>query len=60
MGGPQDTPHLYLQIVGKIRLTLMPLLNHWWRVMLYVSAPGPARLSGERLPGRCQTGELAC
>lgn len=34
------TLHLYLQIVGKIRLTLHPKLNHWWHVTLYVSARG--------------------
>ncbi|WP_370627187.1 DUF5996 family protein [Pontibacter sp. HSC-14F20] len=36
----KDTLHLYLQIVGKIRLTLMPPLNHWWHVTLYVNARG--------------------
>jgi hypothetical protein len=34
------TLHLYLQIVGKIRLTLHPKLNHWWHVTLYPSARG--------------------
>ena len=32
----KNTLHLYLQIVGKIRLTLFPRLNHWWHVPLYV------------------------
>jgi len=36
----KDTLHLWLQIVGKIRLTLQPRLNHWWHVPLYVSARG--------------------
>jgi hypothetical protein len=36
----RDTLHLYLQIVGKIRLALSPPLNHWWHVTLYVSPRG--------------------
>jgi Family of unknown function (DUF5996) len=35
-----QTLHLWTQIVGKIRLTLEPLVNHWWNVALYVSARG--------------------
>src|SRR5215510_6693854 len=38
--GTRPTLHLYLQIVGKIRLALFPRLNHWWHVPLYVSACG--------------------
>ena len=34
------TLHLWTQIVGKIRLTQMPWLNHSWHVALYVSANG--------------------
>jgi hypothetical protein len=34
------TLHLWTQIVGKIRLGLAPLQNHWWNVALYVSARG--------------------
>jgi hypothetical protein len=34
------TLHLYCQIIGKIRLTLMPPQNHWWHVPLYVSSRG--------------------
>jgi hypothetical protein len=34
------TLHMWTQIVGKIRLALMPRLNHWWQVPLYVSAHG--------------------
>jgi hypothetical protein len=34
------TLHLWTQIVGKIRLKLTPLVNHWWNVTLYVSARG--------------------
>jgi hypothetical protein len=34
------TLHMWTQIVGKIRLELTPLLNHWWNVPLYVSPRG--------------------
>ncbi|MEM6845640.1 MAG: DUF5996 family protein [Bacteroidota bacterium] len=34
------TLHLYLQIVGKIRLKLTPRKNHWWYITLYVSSKG--------------------
>ena len=36
----KDTLHLYLQIVGKIRLGMHPRINHWWHVSLYVSPRG--------------------
>jgi hypothetical protein len=35
-----DTLHLYTQIVGKTRLALTPIQNHWWNVPLYVTARG--------------------
>ena len=35
-----DTLHMWTQIVGKVRLGLMPMINHWWQVPLYVSARG--------------------
>ncbi|HEV3513054.1 MAG TPA: DUF5996 family protein [Candidatus Sulfotelmatobacter sp.] len=35
-----QTVHMWTQIVGKIRLELTPLLNHWWNVPLYVSPHG--------------------
>ena len=35
-----DTLHLWTQIVGKIRHTLSPLLNHCWSDTLYVTARG--------------------
>ena len=34
------TLHMWTQIVGKIRLTLSPMLNHWWQVPLYVTSRG--------------------
>ena len=35
-----ETVHLWTQIVGKVRLTLTPWLNHSWHVPLYVTARG--------------------
>src|SRR5258708_18961883 len=34
------TLHLWSQIIGKIRMTLSPSLNHWWHVTLYVNSHG--------------------
>jgi hypothetical protein len=36
----KETIHRYVQIVGKVRMTLVPFRNHWWHVTLYVSARG--------------------
>ena len=38
--GTLATLHMWTQIVGKIRLELTPLVNHWWNVPLYVTARG--------------------
>jgi hypothetical protein len=34
------TLHMWTQIVGKIRLALVPNLNHWWHSTLYVTPRG--------------------
>ena len=34
------TLHMWTEIVGKIRLALAPMVNHWWQVPLYVSTRG--------------------
>ena len=36
----RDTLHMWTQVVGKVRLELTPLVNHWWEVPLYISARG--------------------
>ena len=36
----RETLNMWAQIVGKIRMVHMPLLNHWWQVTLYVSPRG--------------------
>jgi hypothetical protein len=34
------TLHMWTQIVGKVRLALSPLINHWWEVAWYVNSRG--------------------
>ena len=34
------TLQLWTQVVGKIRLALAPMINHWWQVTLYVTCRG--------------------
>jgi hypothetical protein len=36
----RDTLHMWTQIVGKIRLTHSPMVNHWWQVTYYVTPRG--------------------
>jgi len=49
------TLHMWTQIVGKVRLALTPLVNHWWNVPLYVTARG---LSTSAMPYEGRTLEL--
>jgi hypothetical protein len=34
------TLHMWMQIVGKVRLELTPHVNHWWQVPFYLTARG--------------------
>jgi Family of unknown function (DUF5996) len=34
------TLHLYMQIVGKIRMALVPKMNQWWNVPFYLTTRG--------------------
>ena len=43
----RTTLHMWTQIVGKIRMRLTPLVNHYWNVPLYVTASG---LTTSRIP----------
>ena len=36
----KNTLHLWMQIVGKVRMASTSPRNHWWHVTLYVSARG--------------------
>src|SRR5437868_4567315 len=38
----QSTLHRWTQIVGKTRLALAPMQNHWWQVVLYLTSRGLA------------------
>src|SRR5947209_6051591 len=49
------TLHMWTQIVGKIRLGLTPLENHWWNTALYLSTRG---LTTSPIPYRGQTFEI--
>ena len=51
----KDTLHLFIQILGKIRLALMPRKNHWWHATLYVTTRG---ISTEAMPYQERTLEL--
>jgi Family of unknown function (DUF5996) len=35
-----NTLHLWTQIVGKVKLALSPRVNHWWGIVLTVTARG--------------------
>jgi hypothetical protein len=36
----RDTLHMWLQIVGKLRLAGSPMVNHWWQTTFYVTPRG--------------------
>jgi len=50
-----STLHMWTQIVGKIRLALTPVVNHWWNVPLYVNARG---LTTSAMPYRDRSVEI--
>lgn len=50
-----DTIHMWSQIVGKVRMALAPMTNHWWQVVMYVTARG---LSTSPIPYADQTFEI--
>jgi hypothetical protein len=49
------TLHMWLQIVGKVRLTASPWVNHSWHVTLYVTARG---LTTSPIPAGTRTFEI--
>jgi Family of unknown function (DUF5996) len=49
------TLHLWTQMVGKIRMALTPLENHFWNVALYVNTRG---LTTSPIPYRGRTFEI--
>ena len=49
------TLHLWMQMVGKTRLALAPMQNHWWQVAFYVTSRG---LSTSPMPYGSRTFEI--
>jgi hypothetical protein len=45
----------WTQVVGKVRMVLTPLVNHWWNVTLYVTSRG---LTTSPIPGGAGTFEI--
>ena len=43
-----ETLHMYMQVVGKTRLGLTPIQNHWWNIAFYLTARG---LTTSAMPG---------
>jgi hypothetical protein len=35
-----ETLHMWMEIIGKVKLALCPFLNEWWEVSFFVSARG--------------------
>ena len=52
-----ETLHMWLQIVGKIRLSLTPWINHSWHVTLYLTARG---LTTSPIPHGLDTFSIDC
>ncbi|KUG08953.1 DUF5996 family protein [Solirubrum puertoriconensis] len=50
----RETLHRWTQIVGKTRLALCPMLNHWWQVPLYVTPRGLSTGSMPYSGGACE------
>ncbi len=46
------TLHMITQIVGKLRLALAPMQNHWWQVAMYITERG---LTTSAMPYRDHT-----
>jgi hypothetical protein len=49
------TLHRWTQMVGKTRLALAPMTNHWWQVTLYLTARG---LTTSPMPAGQRTMEI--
>ena len=45
----------WTQVVGKVRMALTPLVNHWWNVTLYVTSRG---LTTSPIPNGTRTFEI--
>ena len=36
----RETLHMWVQLVGKVKLELCPFLNQWWEVAFYLTPRG--------------------
>lgn len=36
----KNTYHLFFQILGKVKLDLMPRRNHWWQIAFHITPRG--------------------
>ena len=52
----QTTLHRWAQMMGKTRLALAPMQNHWWQVVLYVTSRG---LTTSPIPYHGRTFEIS-
>jgi uncharacterized protein DUF5996 len=52
----RDTLHMWLQIVGKVKLAKAPMVNHWWQITLY---PTPRGLTTGVIPDGATAFEIA-
>ena len=43
--------HMWTQVVGKVKLSMNPHVNHWWQVPLYINARG-LTTAAMHYPGR--------
>ncbi|HXM36062.1 MAG TPA: DUF5996 family protein [Pyrinomonadaceae bacterium] len=50
------TLHMWMQVIGKIRLRLAPPVNHWWHSTLYLT---PRGLTTSAMPYRGRLFEMA-
>ena len=50
-----ETLHMYMQIVGKTRLALTPIQNHWWNIAFYLTARGLTTSAMPADRGMCST-----
>jgi Family of unknown function (DUF5996) len=53
--GTCDTLQLWTQIVGKVRIAVTPLINHWWNATFLVTARG---LATPAMPYRGRTFDI--
>lgn len=60
----KQTLHRYAQIVGKIRMALMPFRNHWWHVTLRPAirglTTGPMPFGGREVEIASTSSTTAC